>query len=129
PAMPEPHTLILRIPLADAIRSARGHMITNAPQLHAINRVGGVMIGVDARDATHDRPIRCCLSAATWLRSRDVANPPAPPASPPRTAGSPIARCARDWLGPAAAADPRLRSAAEVRVQAPRRPQLPAYSR
>ena len=54
PSMPQAHTLILRIPLAEAIRSARGHMITNAPQLSAVDRVGGVMIRVDACDATHD---------------------------------------------------------------------------
>ena len=54
PAMPEAHTLILRIPLAKAIGSARSHMIANALQLGAINRVGSVMIGVDAGDAAHE---------------------------------------------------------------------------
>ena len=53
PAMPKPDTLILRIPLAKAIGAARSHMIANSPQLGAIDRVGSVMIGVDAGDATH----------------------------------------------------------------------------
>src|SRR5262249_5363909 len=58
PAMPETHTLILRIPLANSIGAARSHMIANAPQLGAINRVGSVMIRVDARDATHGLSFR-----------------------------------------------------------------------
>src|SRR5262249_18809405 len=54
PAMPEAHTPILRIPLAKAIWSARGHIIANALQLGAIHRICSVMIGVDARNATHE---------------------------------------------------------------------------
>jgi hypothetical protein len=54
PAMPEAYALILRIPLTKAIWSARGHMITNAPQLGAISQVGSVVIGVNTRDATHE---------------------------------------------------------------------------
>ena len=69
PAMPEAHTLILRIPLAKAIRAARSHMIANAPQLGAIDRVGGVMIRVDAGDATHGRIRSDARSSAPWVRA------------------------------------------------------------
>ena len=51
--MPKSHTLILRMPFAKAVGAARSHMIANPPELGAINRVGSVMIGVDASDATH----------------------------------------------------------------------------
>jgi hypothetical protein len=33
-------------------------MITNAPQLGAINRVGSVVIGVNTRDATHEMQLQ-----------------------------------------------------------------------
>jgi hypothetical protein len=52
--MPEANTLILRTPLAHAIRTTRSHVITNASQLGTINRVGSVMIGVNACDAAHE---------------------------------------------------------------------------
>src|SRR5262249_50718698 len=53
PAMSEAHALIFRVPLAKPVGAARGHMISNAPQFGAIDRVGSVMIGVDTCDAAH----------------------------------------------------------------------------
>src|SRR5262245_59491087 len=62
--MPQTDTLMLRIPLAKPIGAARSHVIANAPELGVLNRVGSVMIGIDARDAAH------CVSARS-----DAAHP------------------------------------------------------
>jgi hypothetical protein len=51
--MPEANALILRIPFAEAIGAARGHMIAHALELGAIDRIGSIMIGVNAGDAAH----------------------------------------------------------------------------
>src|SRR5215471_10771328 len=55
--MRQTDTLMLRIPLANPIGAARSHVIADAPQLGVLNRVGSVMIGIDAGDAAH------CVSA------------------------------------------------------------------
>src|SRR5262249_25751504 len=61
-AMSEAYALILRIPLANPIKAAGSHMIANAPQLGAIDRVGSIVIGVDASDAAHKfRPAQAPL--------------------------------------------------------------------
>ena len=53
PAMAQTHPLVVRIPLPEAVGSPESHMITNAPHLGAINRVGGIMIRVDTGDSAH----------------------------------------------------------------------------
>src|SRR6266540_262137 len=66
--MRQTDTLMLRIPLANPIGAARSHVIADAPQLCVLNRIGSVMIGIDARDAAH------CVSARSnallWNRPK-----------------------------------------------------------
>src|SRR5262245_57097622 len=132
PAMPEAHTLILRIPLAKAIWSARGHVITNAPTLDTIHRICSVVIGVDARYTAHERVLgrfRYRSSVAQGWPRTETEDPLEPSEGPPSIAGSPIAELARGSPGLAAVADLRLRSSAGVHMRARRRPRWRACSR
>ena len=54
-AMAKANSLIGRIPLAEAIRTTCSHVIANAPELGAIDRIGRVVVGVDSSDAAHVR--------------------------------------------------------------------------
>jgi hypothetical protein len=51
--MTQSDPLVLRIPIAKAVRAPRRHMIADTPHLQPIDSIGGVMVGVDTRDATH----------------------------------------------------------------------------
>src|SRR5262245_57434962 len=116
--MPQADTFVLRVPLSKAVWPARRHVVANAAQLGAIDRVGSVMIGVDTSDATHEDVIRS-RSAETllWYLAGWIAGPPARSECPLGIVHSPTAGCARGSRGRAVGAGFRLRSGAAKRLR------------
>ena len=94
PTMPKPNSLIGRIPLAEAIGTPCRHVIPNAPELDPIDRIGSVMIGVNASDAAHEFAAQFVRNMGL-LGKQDSSDLPMRPEDPGDTLGSPKAGCAR----------------------------------